>query len=144
MRNLKVTALLAAVGVLTLAAVGSSAPNKQAIVKLQDMLRKENTLVGYPGTEIAPGYFKRLENTEHLPGVGGPNYPPNPCNAHISVYNKILQNVPPGPGRMNATLSVLTNMARASCCVDTVYDGSVDPAQEPAAVVSLRPVACGN
>jgi len=144
MRNLKLSAVLAAVGVLTLAAVGNSAPNKQAVIKMMDFVRSENTLVGYPGTEINPGYFKRLEATLHLPGVGGPNYPPNPCNARISVYNKILANVPEGPGRMNATLSVLTNLARSNCCVDTVYDGSVDATKEPAGIVSLRPVACGN
>lgn len=144
MPNLKLTALLTAVGVLTVAGVGSSASQKQAVVKLQDFVRKENTMIGYPGTEISPGYFKRLENTVHLPGIGGPNYPPNPCNAHISVYNKILQNVPEGPGRLNATLSVLTSMARSNCCVDTTYDGSVDPAQEPAAVYSVRPVACAQ
>lgn len=143
MPNLKLPALLIAVGTLTIAAVGNSAPPKHAVVKMQDFLRSENTIVGYAGTEIAPGYFKRVANTVHLPGIGGPNYPPNPCNAHISVYNKIIQNVPEGPGRLNATLSVLSNMARSQCCLDTVYDGSVDATQEPAAIESLRPVACG-
>lgn len=142
MRHLKISALLTVVGVMTIAAVGNSAANKHARVKMMDFDRKSDTLAGFAGTEISMGYFKRLENTAHLPGIGGPNYPPNPCNAHISVYNKILSQVPEGPGRLNATLSVLTNMARKQCCVDTTWDGSVDETQDAAPVISLRPVAC--
>ncbi|MBI3206738.1 MAG: hypothetical protein HYZ29_34705 [Myxococcales bacterium] len=140
MRHLKISALLVATSVMTLAAVGNSEETKFARVKLSDFVRDTNTMVGaVPGTEINPGYFKRVEATLHLPGIGGPNYPPNPCNAHISVYNKIIDKVPEGPGRMNATLSVLTNLARSSCCVDTSYTG--DAASE-ASVLVLRPVAC--
>jgi hypothetical protein len=141
MRNLKLSALLASVGVLALTAVGSSAPNKTAVVKMMDFDRKTSVLVGYAGTEINPGYYKRLENTAHLPGIGGPNYPPNPCKAHISVYNKILQSVPPGPGRLNATLSVLSNMARSNCTVVVEYDGAADPTQADAALFTLQPRA---
>ncbi|MCC6665054.1 MAG: hypothetical protein IT375_14990 [Polyangiaceae bacterium] len=140
MRHLKISALLVASSVMTLAAVGNSEETKFARVKLSDFVRESNTLVGaVPGTEINPGYFKRLENTTHLPGIGGPNYPPNPCNAHISVYNKIITKVPEGPGRLNATLSVLTNLARSSCCVDTQWTGD---ATSEASVLQLRPVAC--
>lgn len=146
MRTMKLTTLLAAVGILTIAGVGNSAGQTEAVVKMQDFVRKDNLLVGYVGggTEVNLGYLKRLENTAHLPGIAGPNYPPNPCNAHIKVYNVILDKVPAGSGRLNATLSVLSNMARANCCVDVRYDSSADPTQAPADLATLQPIACAG
>jgi hypothetical protein len=142
MRHLKISALLSVVGVMTIAGVGNSAPNKAARVRMMDFDGKAETLAGYPGAGAALGYFRRLQNTAHLPGVGGPMYPPNPCNPLISIYNKIITKVPEGPGRRIATRAVLGAMARRQCCVDTVWDGSVDETQDAAPTFSLRPVAC--
>ncbi|MBK7581496.1 MAG: hypothetical protein IPI67_14965 [Myxococcales bacterium] len=140
----KLTSTLAAVCVLTLAGVGSSAPPKSGKVRMQDFVEKTNLLLGYPDgpPQTPPGYYRRVLATLHLHGIGGPLYPPNPCNNLIKVYNVIIDKVPEGPARQHATDAVLRNMARKQCCVDLVRDGSVDETQEPATILSLRPVLC--
>ena len=144
MRNLKLVAVMSCVSLLTLAGAGNSSTPKKGIVRLADFVNSPETILGYAGNAGALGFYRRLESTQHLPGVGGPLYPPNPCIALTSVYNKIIDKVPEGPVRQLATRAVLRQMARRDCCVDLTRDSSVDETQEPAGIYALRPVPCAE
>lgn len=144
--RLRFLAVLGAVSVLTVAAVGQSAAPVDGPVQLEDFDASTNMLRGYPYPEAnnPPGYFHRVENTQHLPAtIPNPNnkYPPNPiapCSAQMKVWNNVISRVPEGPGRANALLGVLTRLSQHQCCVDMVRDET----SSPPTILSLRPDAC--
>ncbi len=149
MRNMKLTAVLAAVSALTLAGVGNSATPVAGLVEAQDFVSDADTLVGYPNF-VPIGYYHRIAQTIHLPAVipPNPNHPPNPnrpvCRALGQVWNIILKKVPEGPGRLNALTSVLNAMSSRQCCFDVTRDESAGTPtlDNPAPIMSIRPIAC--
>lgn len=148
MKQLKLSAILTAVSILTVAAVGQSSSTVSGDVQMMDFEEDTNTLLGYPDTETGPGplgWFKRVANTQHLPAViPNTKFPPNPvaptavCVGQMKRWNNIVSKVPEGPGRANALLSVLVRMSQAECCATIARDESTNPA----AILSIRPISC--
>src|SRR4029079_7718307 len=133
MSRFRLPAILTAVSVLTVAGVGSSASTVGGMVEIMDFEAENNTLLGYPEGTPPLGWFKRVENTAHLPAVVPVGLPPSPimpaaCKGQFQAWNRVIEKTAEGPGRANALLGILTHMAQHNCCAVIDRDENEDPA----------------
>jgi hypothetical protein len=135
MRQLKLWALLLSVSVLTIAAVGNSAPFTHGNVTLMDFENKTDTLLGYPNGTPPLGWYQRTDKTANLAAVITPQLPPSPCKALSVVWNIVITKVPEGTARRAATRSILRAMTRHDCRANITRDESANPA----AVIDISP-----
>jgi len=143
MGRLRLAAILSAVSVMTVAGVGNSANTVGGLVQMMDFEEETEVLLGYPNQEPPLGWFKRVQNSAHLPATVPVGVPPSPilpaaCSGQFRAWNSIIRKVPEGPGRANALLSVLIHMSQHQCCAEIVRDTG----SEPATIVSIRPTSC--
>src|SRR5262245_45447089 len=101
MRRLRLPAILAAVSVLTIAGVGSSASTESGLIEMMDFEELNETLLGYPNKAPPLGWFQRTDQTVHLP-TGNPHLPPSPiapagCRGQFIKWNRIIGTTPEGP-----------------------------------------------
>jgi hypothetical protein len=140
----KVLAILSAAALVYLCGAAQPMSSHTSVVKLMDFDTASQVVVGYPGGEPPLGSYQRMSDTQHLIGVPGPFYPPNPCRGLILAWNQLLLRTTASGASTElqtdidrpALGRILLRMALHQCNAEIASDTS----QTPEPIISIRPV----
>jgi hypothetical protein len=142
----KALASLSAAALVYLCGAAEPMSSHTHVVKLMDFDTASQVVAGYPDGEPPLGLYQRTNATQHLAGVVGPLYPPNPCRGLIIAWNRLLVRTTLTASTESTELQtdidrpalgrILMRMALHQCNAEIVSDTS----QSPEPIVSIRPV----
>ena len=134
MTRFKLPAFLATMVILLFAGVGHSGQPESGRVTMVGFDKGSNIIAGVPDGVPGIGWYKRLENTQYVPGLIDPKVPPSPCKAMSRVWNRVIKQFPPSVQR-KALTAIIAVMAKHQCAADIVRD----PANNPQDIVEMAP-----
>jgi hypothetical protein len=140
----KLLAFVSATALLYLSGAAQPTSSHTHVVKIMDYDRTTDVVAGYPNGEPPLGWYQRTSETQHLPALVGPFFPPNPCKGLIIAWNQLLRQstasnsseLQVDDDRRRAFGRLLLRMAQHQCNAEILSDTSRSP--EP--IVSIRPV----